>query len=309
MSEGTKIQWADDTWNPWRGCQKVSEGCKNCYAEKLVESRMGGKFTTRSRHAENTRNAPLRWNKKPWVCEGCGHAIDSPHCSDCIQSNVHRRRVFSLSLGDWLDDEVPIYWLAEMLDVIRRCPELVFLLLTKRPELCEKRVNAALKLFDADQELWTLGGLVPHNIWLGTSVENQAMADLRIPQLLRIPAAVRFLSVEPLLGPVDLWSPKYPWPDNGIGKGSAFAWGKGITWVIVGGESGPKARPCNVEWIRSVVSQCKSAGVPVFVKQLGRYVADAESRSAVGIQEFLDKKGGDPSEWPQDLRVRQWPKE
>lgn len=146
---------------------------------------------------------------------------------------------------------------------------------------------------------------LPSNLWMGTSVENQAAADERIPHLRYVPAVVRFLSVEPLLGPVD---------DLPLA---------GIDWVIVGGESGPKARPCDVSWIRSIRDQCKAAGVPCFVKQLGAHVRDLGAMAAHSFEPeecwpagtkqdgttilLADKKGGDWSEWPEDLRVREFP--
>jgi protein gp37 len=182
-----------------------------------------------------------------------------------MDAPAHRRRVFSLSLGDWLDPEVPVEWLADMLDVIRRCPELDFQLLTKRPEFWKARIVAAIQWRQFhDKELdgsyhmlksW-LEHIPPPNIWLGVSVENQEAADRRIPELLRIPAKVRFLSVEPLLEPVDL--------SNGLGLMGAPG---DVDWVIVGGESGRNRRDCGVEAIVSVAEQCRAAGVPVFVKQ------------------------------------------
>ena len=155
------------------------------------------------------------------------------------------------------------------------------------------------------------------NVWLGVSVEDQQRADERIPHLLLVPAAVRFLSVEPILGPVDLNAG--PVGDalsecdecGTTARGDCdFCQGLGrISWVIVGGEGGPGARPCSVEWIRSIVRQCRAAGVPVFVKQLGArpYFHDGMRLSDVQLLRLHNRKGGDPSEWPEDLRVREWP--
>jgi hypothetical protein len=183
------------------------------------------------------------------------------------------------------------------------------------------RIIASLRLGPArknDDRVWP-----PSNVWLGASVEDQPRADERIPELLRVPAAVRFLSIEPMLGPVKLddpivtnhiqigeqWS-RYDWafPLTGrgwdaqgdeIGRRPEFV---SVDWVIVGGESGPKARPCHVEWIRSIVEQCKAAGVPCFVKQLGaRPVLDGKPL------DLQDSKGGEPEKWPEDLRVREMP--
>lgn len=151
--------------------------------------------------------------------------------------------------------------------------------------------------------------------WIGVRVENQAMAEKRIPELLKIPllkipAKIRFVVAEPLLGPIDFYSVIN---EDGDGPARDLTWigadGAGIDWVIVGGESGPKARPCNVEWIRLIIRQCAAAGVPCFVKQLGRNPEwsdkDMEEK---WYKRFYDPSGGDPAEWPFDLRVRQFPK-
>lgn len=197
MGDQSKIAWTDATWNPWIGCQRSSEA---------------------------TLNAPLRWNKKPWVCDECGTAISvgqyasgSALVHNC-GVDFHRRRVFSLSLGDWLDQEVPIEWLADMLDVIRRCPNLDFLLLTKRPENWRARLNSVALWNDLESEVndaryfevrefarkWIEDGTEPENCWIGTTVEDQPSADQRIPHLLKIPATIRFFSVAPMLEAVDL---------------------------------------------------------------------------------------------------------
>lgn len=312
MSEHTKIEWCDDTHNFWRGCAKVPgrPGCANCYAEKLVTARLGG---TWGKGAPRVRakdfDAPIRWNKKPWVCDACGKASDGLARNQCdCGVKFHRRRVFSLSLGDWLDDEVPIEWLADMLDVIRRCPNLDFLLLTKRLDLFDRRLQDAINIcermggLEIWLRLWAHEGTPPHNVWLGCSVENQAVADMEIPKLLAIPAVVRFLSCEPLLGPVN-FDPRW-----------LYTKVHNINWIIVGGESGPKARPCNVKWIQDIVRQCAAAAVPCFVKQLGSNPVHFHDRTycpacdgAAYPLELHHPKGGDPAEWPVDLRVRQFP--
>jgi hypothetical protein len=153
--------------------------------------------------------------------------------------------------------------------------------------------------------LWEAKGCPPANVWIGVSAETQARLDERVPLLLRIPARVRFVSAEPLLGPLDFASLR--WPDaDGVAAGDSA----GIDWLIVGGESGPGARPCDVAWIRSIVRQCADAGVACFVKQLGaRPYLSPEHDGGTGFNLTLrDKKGGDPAEWPADLRVRQLPK-
>ncbi len=336
MGEGTKIAWCDDTYNPWHGCTKVSPGCVGCYAETLVMNRMGGgpyrKGIPRVRHAQATFNAPLRWNKKPWVCDECGQSFIAKIAHDCIGSmtvsiqSFHRRRVFSLSLGDWLDEEVPIEWLADMLDVIRHCPDLDFLLLTKRPQNWQDRMMRSWDFAHTANGnrqglrdwigAWQ-GMQAPPNVWIGTSVEDQQRADERIPELLKIPAAIRFLSAEPLLGPIELdrISAKCNWEHMGR-MAVKNQWPglydlRGISWVIFGGESHQdpkKARPCNMAWIEDGVKQCKAAGVAAFVKQLGSRPIDPGILGNDWPIVLKDKKGGDWLEWPEDLRVRQWPK-
>lgn len=316
MSEKTKIQWCDDTWNPWRGCTKVSPGCAHCYAETLVTTRLGGEWGKgKPRIRAKDFDTPLRWNKKPWVGIE-GKAYSEGEKEDHLGGDIfHRRLVFSLSLGDWLDDEVPIEWLADMLDVIRRCPNLEFLLLTKRPENWAARVDYLCGHFNSEKSTqflaaW-LSGNPPSNIWLGVSAEDQKRADERIPLLLHIPAKVRFVSYEPALGPIR-FSPA------GLGP-------FGVSWIIVGGESGPQARPFNIEWARSTVAQCKTAGVACFVKQMGSnsfYARDILETRPKSVSHTLhpfdrsktacyfhwhEKKGGDMTEWPEDLRVREWP--
>lgn len=288
LSDTTKIQWADATWNPWIGCTKVSAGCAHCYAENTTRARVlrsqgretWGKGAQRSRTSEAYWRQPEKWDS---VAQACGQ----------------RPRVFP-SLCDWLDDEVPVEWLADFLKLIYDTPNVRWLLLTKRPENFESRLMDVRKLWapigNCDREYgYKLDGWVyfqhrpPKNVWIGVSVENQATADKRIPELLKIPAAIRFLSCEPLLERL-----------------GAFHL-SGIAWAIIGGESGPKARPCNIEWIRSILDECARAGVACFVKQLG---ARAKEQVPGGFHalNLADKKGGDPSEWPEDLRVRQFPK-
>lgn len=230
------------------------------------------------------------------------------------------RRKSQGAVGDWLDDEAPVEWLAEMLDTISRCDKVTWILCTKRPENFAKRLTEVGKLaldkpgavFKETPENdfwwwvqhWLTGEQSPKNVILLASVENQEQAEKRIPELLRIPAACRGLSLEPLLGPVLL------------PLGQELSGGE-ISWLIVGGESGPNARPCNVEWVRSLMNQGQAAGVATFVKQLGaKPVCDfsvaVESFSASCCRHFPnpihDKKGGDPAEWPADLQVQQWPK-
>lgn len=312
MSERTEIAWCDSTVNFWSGCTKVSAGCANCYAETL-SNRFGmspekagaiglwGKGAPRRFH-ESAIKLAHKLNKRPWVCDECGKGkpdrIDCGWCEKptCPGGEHHRRRVFSLSLGDWLDPEVPVEWLARMLDTIRLCDQVTWILVTKRPENCIEFLKHCYGSVCGTELNWWLSewldGGYPKNVIIMASVEDQASADERIPHLLRIPAVCRGLSIEPLLGPINFGklAPNCPRPDIG--------------WWVVGGESGPKARPCNVEWIRSLVRQGQSAGVPVFVKQLGSRTVGAHP----GVVDWpIDRKGADPSEWPEDLRIRQFP--
>lgn len=280
MAEDSKIQWTDHTFNPWIGCTKVSPGCLHCYAETQNNLRKWnpagwGKGAPRKRTSEGNWKNPIKWNK----AAGMHNAT--------LLGEEHRPRVFCASLADWLDDEVPIQWLADLLALIHATPNLDWLLLTKRPENWKTRLESALAelicrpnnegmMFAAS---W-LDGKEPANVWVGTTVEDQTRAEERIPHLDAIPARVRFLSCEPLLGPVNL-SMRKDWmemPD-------------GIHWVIAGGESGPGARPMELEWARSLKDQCQAAGVPFFMKQLGGATSHR----------------GEISDFPEDLRIRQSP--
>lgn len=333
MSENTKIEWCDHTWSPWRGCTKVSPGCANCYAEALSKRNpavLGNWGKGKPRVLAKNWGDPVRWNRDAELNLHASH--DGLYDGPTIVRRVARPTVFP-SLCDPFDEEVPIEWLARFLTLIHDTPNLDWLLLTKRPENWYGRIFDALlhvegitdpDLTEQDPETevgemlndWSRGETryAPKNVWIGTSVEDQARANERIPALLKIPARLRFLSVEPMIGPVDLSM----WLPNGGADGDTTAKHNydhpedSIHWVIVGGESGPSARPCNVEWIRSIVVQCAAAGVPCFVKQLGSdpffdpSVMDF-SQTGKGISRQTHPKGGDPAEWPEDLRVRQFP--
>lgn len=275
--KNSKIEWTDHTFNPWIGCTKVSPGCANCYAESL-DKRWGhkswGPGASRRRTSAANWRQPLAWNKaaeKAYLSLAHSTPAGTP-------IPFVRPRVFCASLADWLDDEVPIEWLADLLDMIRKTPHLDWLLLSKRPRNWDNRVGAACSWMSplgpyAATKRWLfewLGGWerenhrTPANIWIGTTVEDQARADERIPHLLRIPARVRFLSCEPLLGPVDCDFGHPKWR-------TAESYHSYIHWVICGGESGPRARPMHPAWARSLRDQCAAAGVPFFFKQWGEH--------------------------------------
>jgi len=340
MAENSKIQWTDATWNPWRGCTKVSAGCQFCYADTLSKRNplvlgVWGPQGTRVVASEAKWREPVAWDR-------------------AAKAAGERRRVFCASLADVFEswdgpmvgskgdivshDSGDPPWRelgagkritmqdirARLFRLIDDTPHLDWLLLTKRPENIATMLPAMpwkTGLGDLGRGVGKAG--VRRNLWLGTSVENQAAADERIPYLLKVPAVVRFLSVEPLLGPIE-FSNVTRRADcvQQLGKKAL----EGIHWIICGGESGPSARPCEVEWIRSVVRQCKAAEVPVFVKQLGSRVSETnfdtedwnEETGGPGVclidgtdgylrPVLRDKKGGDVSEFPEDLRIREFP--
>lgn len=343
MAESTKIQWCDHTFNPWIGCSKVSPGCANCYAEardqRFAKGKHWGKGAPRQRTSAANWKQPLHWARFSLVCDHCGTAQRPDEgCVDPLCDrhhrigSYHRPRVFCASLADWLDDEVPIAWLADLLQLIHDTPNLDWLLLTKRPQNWSSRLRAILDdNWQKNQpgrrvtgwfHEWVAGWLharsyqwrIPANIWIGTSVEDQKRADERIPELLSIPAKVRFLSVEPMLGPITFPSGLRDQFAHGLPK---------IHWVIFGGESGPNARRCNIDWIRNGIKQCRAAGIAPFVKQLGAKVrcgiSDKDVRQWPHWREQVhqatdychvrlnDPKGGDPAEWPADSQVREFP--
>jgi len=293
MSDKTGIEWTDATWNPVTGCSKVSQGCKHCYAERdwaRLSANPGTKyfgrdFTNVATHAA-VLPLPCRWTKP--------------------------RRIFVNSMSDLFHEAVPFEFIAAVFGVMAGASWHSFQVLTKRPQrmldffawldahplraafdsaaLHEKYPGddwrpflcadlAACVLPDQGEGLrvaiegkWPLS-----NVWLGVSVEDQAAADERVPLLLRVPAAVRFVSVEPMLGPVDLERPR-PGPDLGQGEGHMICqpWliQSGIDWVICGGESGPHARPMHPHWARSLRDQCEAAGVPFLFKQWGEWTPE-----------------------------------
>lgn len=310
MSANSKIEWCDHTFNPWIGCTKVSPGCANCYAAVSTRARVlraagqetWGKGAPRSR--TQTWGEPLKWNREVrqiWEESGCSKpGCGFPDGRPCIGCGliVRRPRVFCASLADWLDDEVPIEWLSDLLYLIAKCPNLDWLLLTKRPQNFRPRMEAVAELMDVGGQLarYWLDGQIPPHVWIGTTVEDQERADLRIPQLLAIPAKIRFLSCEPLLGPVEF---------SNVSKRSdcIAALGKpaldGIHWVIAGGESGTNARPMHPRWASSLMEQCKAAGVPFLFKQWGEHAPATEGNCHKGIR-FVELDGTDSTDWTLD---------
>jgi protein gp37 len=330
MGDKTNIAWTSSTWNPLRGCTRVSEGCRFCYAES-VAARFSGPGLPYEGLARSTPNG-ARWTGELRLVE--------KHLEDPLRWRKPRR-IFVNSMSDLFHENVPDEWIDRIFAVMALAPEHTFQVLTKRPErmrawaarsnwsttvLCTEVYKTGGGTLDADPG-GSLGWPLP-NVWLGVSTEDQKTADERIPILLDTPAAVRFVSAEPLLGPVLFdESPRY-W----LGSASqSRGMHDGLDWIIAGGESGPNARPCDVAWIRSIVEQCRAAGTACFTKQLGAHIVDRndagfdgasprewpestetnESASWQGapLRVFLnDRKGGDPGEWPEDLRVQEFPR-
>lgn len=246
MADGSKIEWCDATFNPWSGCTKVSAACDNCYAERWG-ARFGVEWGNhpRRRTSESYWTQPLKWDR-------------------AAQRAGERKTVFCASLADWLDNQVDPVWRGELGTLIARTPNLDWLLLSKRPQNYETLAP------------WPVSD-PPPNVSLGTTIENQAEADRRIPEILRWRARWHFISAEPLLGPIDLRMLHYDGITNidaltGLhGVGRPHAPGTRIDWTIAGGESGPGARPAHPDWVRSLRDQCQAAGVAFFFKQWGEW--------------------------------------
>lgn len=298
MAENTSIGWCDHTFNCWRGCTKVSPGCQSCYAEKLSARNPAvlgewGPDGKRVIAAESYWKLPLKWNR-------------------AAKAAGVRKRVFCASLADVFENRADLIEPRQRLfRLIEDTPNLDWLLLTKRPQFMAECLNQTCLYGD---------GWLTHprpNVWLGVSVEDQQRADERIPLLLQIPAAVRFLSVEPLLGSVKLerYLVKGWCPACNSACFVAHAARRLLSLVIVGGESGHSARPCHVEHVRDIVRQCREAEVACFTKQLGSHAIDTNigwpenthMPNIGGRISFRDPKGSDPAEWPEDLRVQEWP--
>lgn len=318
----SKIQWTDATWNPTTGCTRASDGCDHCYAFTMTKrlAAMGqekyqglagnGHFNGVLKMHDDELAKPLKWRKP--------------------------RMVFVNSMSDLFHNDVPFEFVDKVFCVMNATMFTLpisdrskrwhtYQVLTKRPERMREYMKSRAGKFDTGEHpLFKVRGEVIRghgaelmnaaailrwpldNVWLGTSVEDQRQFDIRVPYLCNTPAAIRFLSIEPLLGPIEMRFLHM------------------IDWVIVGGESGPHARPLNIKWVRSIVEQCEAAEVPCFVKQLGSKPysngdkithrgADSktlmpERRTEAVFFRFLnDSKGGDINEWPEDLRVRQFP--
>lgn len=363
MSAFSSIEWTDRTWNPVTGCTKVSQGCKHCYAEGVA----GRFFATQYRPVmtslpTKTIDTVSTSHHEDMLAIGTARPRRftdvQTHEERLLEPHRWRRasKVFVNSMSDLFHEAVPDAFIDEVFAVMTAARRHTFQVLTKRPERMRAYMatpdrakaidDAAVRMMDADR--WsgeTYACLVQapslkpgdwpcSNVWLGVSIEDQATADARIPVLLETPAAIRFVSYEPALGPVDFEAVPLPAPGAAVyglrGVLQPLAekdteaddwkyWTRRkcrLDWVIVGGESGRGARPCAIEWAESTVRQCKTAGVPVFVKQLGAFVV-SEERSELDVAGHREwqwraglknRKGGDPAEWPEDLRVREFPR-
>lgn len=323
----TKIEWTERTWNPIAGCTRISEGCKHCYAERMAK-RLAAMGVPKYQGLLDPHG---RWNGQ--INVGDDHDFLAP---------LLRKKPttwFVNSMSDLFHEGVSFDTIDRVFAVMALCPQHTFQVLTKRSARMreymaaihgERRglLSATVRANAMYHDAPLLALELPlKNVWLGVSVENQRAADERIPDLLECPAAVRFLSCEPLIESVTL----NPWLLSEHGR-RAIGAKPGIHWVICGGESGPGARANDVRWMRSIVKQCKAAGVSCFVKQLGAYVVDKNNAGYEGespsewpaqtltrpettenwqgfpVRVLLkDRKGGDVSEWPEDLQVREMP--
>ena len=286
MGGKSKIEWTEATWNPTTGCSKVSPGCAGCYAERLTAGILShhphyagltnakGHFTGEVRCHEDSLDLPLHWRDP--------------------------RTIFVNSMSDLFHKGVPFEFVHKVFSVAHLAPQHVYQILTKRPERAvefEPWLRRGIRGLDGPT-VFTPERIVPDdqlddetfrrsrrgqyyplpNVWLGASAENQETFDVRVPHLLRCPAAVRFLSLEPLLGPISLLRDFGP---NVVGKTTIIH--DRVNWVIVGGESGPGARPMNPDWVRSIRDQCGAAGVPFFFKQWGEWGPDYAFVRAVNV--------------------------
>lgn len=320
----TGIEWADCTWNVCIGCAKVAQGCKHCYAETMAKrlARMG-----QDHYAAVVNDTG--WN---------GRAVTVPEALSKPLRWRKPRRIFVNSMSDLYHDDMPFEFIAAVKGVQAATPQHTYIELTKRPKRmrefmrwAEQHVAGPVPYVAAAAYMRVGGGNAPgmechgiadHTPWPlpnvihGYSASTQADLDAGIADLRLAPSALRCLSLEPLIGPVDVSACLgLEWSEIGecwiCERDHAVFGGRKIDWIIVGGESGPGARPCDVAWIRAIVEQCKAAGVPCFVKQLGDVRILSSGTGLPHYHEWFHqikaRKGADPSEWPADLRVRQFP--
>lgn len=306
MADHTKIEWTDATWNPITGCSIVSPGCTNCYAMALAGTRLKNhdsrKGLTKQVNGKHVWTGEVRFNAQ-W--------LDQP------LRWTKPRMIFVCAHGDLFAEGVPDEWLDQVFAVMALCPQHTFQVLTKRPERMRDYLAAIVDTFHASPEgmdqrfgeicvdltaspcaagkfeevNWPLP-----NVWLGVSVEDQRRADERIPILLDTPAAIRWISAEPLLGPVDLTDACQGswffdalrgtrWHDDPDRPNQAEQFARGLDWVVAGGESGPNARPMHPDWVRGLRDQCAAAAVPFLFKQWGSWAPSS-------VEQATDPRSG-----------------
>ena len=307
MGDKTGIAWTDATWNPVVGCSRVSEGCRHCYAER--QAFRHGQMMARSPYKGLTEKvgAEIRWTGEVRLVE---NALALP------LRWRRPRRIFVNSMSDLFHESLSDECIGRVFEIMGSAQQHTYQILTKRPERMQRFISHHS----------AAGGQLgpwpwPH-VWLGVSVENQETADERIPLLLKAPAAVHWISAEPLLGPVDLR--RWLEIDRLVGSPDYVRSGfrPELSWVVIGGESGPGARPFDLGWARQVIEQCRAAGASAFMKQVGAHPHEERSGRVVCRASHLDgcgagswskslvfehSSGADPSEWSEDLRVREWP--
>lgn len=309
MGSKTAIAWTDSTWNAIRGCTRVSEGCTRCYAEavagrfsapgqpyhgvavlKVIDGTHRGRWTGKIEFVKEHLEDPLRWRRP--------------------------RRIFVNSMSDLFHENIKDEWIDDIVAVMALSSRHNFQVLTKRPErmrdyLIERSTatdvhslissymnrHGAQPTCDMSHE-WP----APH-IWWGVSAEDQKTTDERIPLLLQTPAAVRWVSYEPAIGPID-FTAIHRTRAEGFMRPLDGRFNK-LNWIVVGGESGPDARPFDIQWARDTISQCENAGTACFVKQLGKDPYDSAQPGRPHLK--VSGKGDDWKEWPADLRVREYP--
>lgn len=327
MSANSAIEWTDHTFNPWWGCQKVGPGCDHCYAESL-DKRTGGEHwgpgAQRRRTSVRNWNDPVRWNKQ-------ADAFFAEH--------GRRQRVFCASMADVFDNAIDPQWRVDLFELIRATPNLDWLLLTKRIGNAQAMIDATISDMDIGHAVDFAAWPYP-NVWIGATIVNQEEADRDIPKLLKVPAAVRFLSMEPLLGPVELnghetvlamglfegqdWLTGRTNQFSSIFGGDTSPWrdredcdfpqdyqDPRVNWVIVGGESGPGARPMHPDWARDLRDQCEKAGVPFLFKQWGDWCPRGPESlgypSVDGVPRFrMTDAGGDGQDLGSDGGNEVW---
>jgi protein gp37 len=271
MSEDSKIEWCDSTFNPWIGCTRIAPACDHCYAADMARRYGWAEWGNHPRQRTSAAlwRAPLKWQRQ---------------AGEFYSVHGRRRRVFCASLADVFDNQVDPAWRADLWsDVIHATPDIDWLLLTKRPQ------NIAEML----PSFWDE---IKGHVWLGTTVEDQEHADRNIPHLLKHDAAVRFVSVEPMLGPIDL----------ALGRWVGLFSGRfndpvthDIDWVIAGGESGPHARPSHPDWFLDLRDQCATAGVPFLFKQWGEWAPGENATDRVPTS-------GQMAAWLREERPADW---